>query len=82
MSRVISFSVPDDIYDAIRFAAESKWKTPSEYVKDATAAYLKKYPPHGILAAIVQLRSIDPKNMTADSGTQSPTTPSLTGSEQ
>lgn len=67
MSRSISFSVPDDIYEAIEFAASAKWKSPSDYVKDATAAYLKKYPPNGILAQIVRSRANDPKIMTADS---------------
>lgn len=68
MSHSISFSVPDHIYEAIVFAAECKWKTPSEYAKDATAAYIKKYPPNGLLRDIALLRGADPKIMTADSG--------------
>ncbi len=76
MSRTISFSVPDHIYEAIRFAAHCKWKSPSEYVKDATAAYLKKYPPNGLLRDIALLRGADPKNPRAD-GDSNATTPAL-----
>ncbi len=81
MSRVISFSVPDHIYEAIRFAARCKWKTPSEYTKDATAAYLKKYPPNGLLRDIALLRGADPKNLRAD-GNPDANTPPLAGLEQ
>jgi len=69
MSRVISFSLPTDIFAAVDFAAAAKGKTRSEYARDATVAYLTKYPAKGIVADIVRSRRIDPKNMRADGNT-------------
>ena len=81
MSHTISFSLPEDIFAAINFAAAAKGKTRSEYSRDATIAYLTKYPPKGVIADIVRLRGTDPKNMTADGNFQTITDPALPGIE-
>ncbi|MEA3224359.1 MAG: ribbon-helix-helix protein, CopG family [Planctomycetota bacterium] len=63
--RAISFSLPEDIFAAIDFAAAARGKSRSEYARDATIAYLAKYPPKGVIADIVAVRGENPKNMTA-----------------
>lgn len=75
MSRTVSFSLPDDMSAALDFAAAARCKSRSEYARDATTAYLLKYPPKGMLANIVLSRDRTPKNMTAESNTEPATMP-------
>jgi len=75
MSRTVSFSLPDDMFAALAFAAAARCKSRSEYARDATTAYLLKYPPKGMLAEIVRARAQTPKNVTAESNIEPATTP-------
>ena len=63
--RKISFSLPDDVFAALDFLAAAKGKSRSEYARDATIAYMAKYPAKGVVADIVAARGTYPKNMTA-----------------
>ena len=74
MSTTVSFSLPPDLFEALDFAAAAKGKTRSEYARDATIAYMTKYPPKGVVADIVAARAADPKNMTSGGNSQQITT--------
>lgn len=52
MSKTISFSVTDTEYHLIRFEAQSKGLTPSQYAKMATFSHTNKYGSKGVFAEL------------------------------
>ena len=56
-----SFTVPDDIGQAIEFEAQARGMSRGEYVRAATLSYMSRYPSKGVLHHIVALRCTDPK---------------------
>lgn len=69
--RTVKVSFPADIFDRLTHEADARCKTRSEYVRDATIAYMTKYPAKGPIADLVRSRAVDPKNLGPESNSQS-----------